>query len=78
MVGHAALVQARALLVELGLRALGLGLALRRSAPLLGLCGLALACIGLGTVLAGDALAAVLKLAFALLDPGLAHACAAA
>ena len=37
VVGHAALVQARALLMELGLGALGLGLLGRDPGPLLGL-----------------------------------------
>ena len=70
VVGHALLVQARALLMELRLRTLGLGFALRDPRALLGLGGLALARLGLGTMLAGHALAALLELTFALLDPG--------
>ena len=53
VIGHALLVQARTLLMELGLRPLGLRLALGDPRPLLGLVGLALARLGLGTVLAG-------------------------
>jgi 3',5'-nucleoside bisphosphate phosphatase len=61
--------------VELGLSALGLGLALSDAGSLFGFCGLALASISLCTMLAGDLFAAVLKLALTLLHPSLrAHA----
>ena len=78
MVGHAALVQAGALLVELRLRTLGLGLALRDPGPLLGLGRLALACSGLGPLLFGGAVTARLELALPLLNLAPWHACAGA
>jgi hypothetical protein len=61
-------VQTRALLMKLGLGPLGLGLALGDPRALLGLGGLTLTRLGLGTVLVGDLLAAVLQLALTLLD----------
>ena len=64
--------------MELRLRALGLGLALRDPRSLLGLGGLALTCIGLGTMLVGDAVTTLLELALALLDLRACGACAAA
>ena len=68
-----------ALLVELGLRALGLGLAL---AAIRARCSASAAwrsrAVGLRALLSGGALAALLELALALLHLGLARACAAA
>ena len=58
--------------------ALGLGLALRRSARAARPRRPGARGVGLGTVLAGDALAPLLELALALLDLALARACAAA
>ena len=72
VVGHALLVQAGTLLVQLRLRALGLGLALRDPGPLLGLGRLALACSGLGALLFGGAFATLMELALALLELRLA------
>jgi hypothetical protein len=63
VVGHPALVHARALGVQLGLGALALGRLLGHPRLLLGALGLPLAGLGLPTVLGGHTLAPLLELA---------------
>jgi hypothetical protein len=70
VVGHATVVQVRALLMELRLGPLGLGLARGDPCPLLGLGGLALALLGLGAMLSGHALTPALQLSFVGALPG--------